>query len=187
MADQHVCPWWLGYFLASPLRRLEYNPGAIVAPYVREGMTVLEPGPGMGFFTVELARRVGPSGRVIAPDIQPKMLGALKRRLAKAGLLERVDARLVSRDSPGLDDLAGSVDFTLVFAMVHELPAPDRFFAEVAKASKPGAFLLLAEPTGHVKPPLFESELKMASQAGFDLVEQPSIRLSLTALLKKSA
>jgi len=187
MAGHHVCPWWLGYLLASPLRRLAHNPGAIVAPYVHEGMTALEPGPGMGFFTVELARRVGPSGRVIAPDIQPKMLKALKRRLARAGLLERVDARLVSRDSLGLDDLAGSVDFTLAFAMVHELAAPDRFFAEVAKASKPGACLLLAEPRGHVKPRLFESELKMASQAGFDLVEQPSIRHCLTTLLKKSA
>ncbi|HMD97936.1 MAG TPA: methyltransferase domain-containing protein [Terriglobia bacterium] len=187
MADHHVCPWWLGYLLVSPLRRLEYNPGAIVAPYVREGMTALEPGPGMGFFTVELARRVGPSGRVIAPEVQPKMLRGLKRRLAKAGLLERVDVRFVSRDSLGLDDLAGSVDFTLAFAVVHELPAPDRFFAEVAKASKPGACLLLAEPTGHVKPRRFESGLKMASQAGFDPVGQPPIRHSLTALLKKSA
>jgi len=186
MAVCHVCPWWLGYLLASPLRRLAHNPGAIVAPYVREGMTALEPGPGMGFFTVELARRVGPSGRVIAPEVQPKMLGGLKRRLAKAGLLERVDARLVSRDSLGLDDVARSVDFTLAFAIVHELPAPDRFFAEVGKASKPGACLLLAEPKGHVKPRLFESELKTASQCGFELVEQPSIPHSLTALLRRS-
>jgi len=50
-----------------------------------------------------------------------------------------------------------------------------------------GACLLLAEPTGHVKPRRFESELKMASQAGFDLVGQPSIRHCLTALLKKSS
>jgi len=187
MADHHVCPWWLGYLLASPLRRFAYKPEVIVAPYVCEGTTVLEPGPGMGFFTIELARRVGPSGRVIAPEIQPKMLAGLKRRLAKAGLLERVDARLASRDSLGLDDLASSVDFTLAFAMVHELPAPDRFFAEMAKASKPGASLLLAEPRGHVKPARFESELKMASEVGFELVDRPSIGHSLAALLKKSA
>ena len=40
-----VCPWWLGYFLASPVRRLFQDPAAIVQPYIREGMTVLEPGP----------------------------------------------------------------------------------------------------------------------------------------------
>ena len=52
--------------LASPLRRLLHDPAKILAPYVREGMTVLEPGPGMGFFTLDLARRVGASGRVVA-------------------------------------------------------------------------------------------------------------------------
>ena len=57
--------------LASPLRRLRCNPASLLAPHVREGMTVLEPGPGMGFFTLELARRVGHTGRVIAVDVQP--------------------------------------------------------------------------------------------------------------------
>jgi predicted methyltransferase len=61
--SRRICPWWLGYFLASPLRRwLRHDPTKILAPYVREGMTVFEPGPGMGFFTLELARRVGASG-----------------------------------------------------------------------------------------------------------------------------
>jgi predicted O-methyltransferase YrrM len=60
---------------------------------------VLEPGPGMGSFTLELARRVGPNGRVIAVDVQPRMIAGLKRRLAKAGLLERVDARIAPPDS----------------------------------------------------------------------------------------
>ena len=64
--SQRVCPWWLGYLLASPLRRLMQDPVKVLAPYVREGMIVLEPGPGMGFFTLELARLVGPSGRIVS-------------------------------------------------------------------------------------------------------------------------
>lgn len=44
-----VCPWWLGYFLLNPFRRMGPDPTTILAPYVRPGMTVLEPGPGMGF------------------------------------------------------------------------------------------------------------------------------------------
>ena len=60
MEKKHdVCPWWMGYLLACPLRRFFEDPAKILATYVREGMTVLEPGPGMGFFTLELARRVG--------------------------------------------------------------------------------------------------------------------------------
>src|SRR5262249_8268198 len=123
-----VCPWWVGYFLASPLRRLLHDPRAIISPFVSEGMVVLEPGPGMGFFTLELARRVGPKGRVIAVDVQPKMLQGLRKRAAKAGLAERIDARLPKQDRLGIDDCAGSVDFALAFAMVHEVPNPAVLF-----------------------------------------------------------
>jgi len=180
-----VCPWWLGYFLMNPLRRYGQDPAKILAPFVREGMTALEPGPGMGFFTLELARRVEKSGRVVAVDIQPRMLDRLKRRAAKAGLLDRLDVRLASSDSMGLTDLAGTVDFTLAFAVVHEFPDAGRFFAEVAAASKPGASLLMAEPTGHVTAGEFEGELKAASAAGFTLRDGPTIKRSQTALLKR--
>jgi len=180
-----VCPWWLGYLLASPVRRLLQDPRKVLGPYVREGMTVLEPGPGMGFFTLELARLVGPTGRVLAVDIQPRMLASLKRRAALAGLLNRIDIRLVSPDTLGLADLAGSIDFTPALAVVHELPSAERFFREVARASKPGARLLLAEPAGHIKQGHFESELQAAIRAGFVLEGRPSIRRSHAALLTK--
>jgi SAM-dependent methyltransferase len=181
-----VCPWWLGYFLLNPFRRFGQNPSKILASQVREGMTVLEPGPGMGFFTLELLRMVGNRGRVIAVDIQPRMLAKLKRRGAKSGLPGQLDARLASTDSMGISDLRGSVDFTLAFAVVHEFPDAGKFFAEVAAASKPGADLLLAEPNGHVKAAEFEAELRAASEAGFKLVERPAIRRSHAALLRKA-
>jgi|SRR5579885_2312459 SAM-dependent methyltransferase len=182
---QRVCPWWLGYLLASPVRRLLQDPAKILAPYVRDGMTVLEPGPGMGFFTLEIARRVGPFGRVVVVDVQSKMLDGLRRRAAKAGLLNRLDVRLATPDSLGVADLAGSVDFALAFALVHELPGPAPFFSEVAATLKPGAGLLLAEPTGHVNAAEFEAELQAAAQAGFKAVDRPSIRRSRAAFLEK--
>src|SRR5579884_971287 len=183
---ERVCPWWIGYLLASPLRRLLHNERKILAPYVRPGMTVLEPGPGMGFFTLELARRVGPSGRVIAVDVQPRMIAGLKQRASRAHLLERIDARVASPESLGIGDFAGAVDFTLPFAMVHEMPASHPFFAEAATASKPGARLLLVEPAGHVKNDLFDKELQAAAQAGFTVLDRPSISHSHAALLQKA-
>ncbi len=180
-----VCPWWLGYLLASPVRRIFNPPAKVLAAHVREGMIVLEPGPGMGFFTLELARLVGESGRVIAVNLQPRMLDGLRRRAAKAGVLDRVDARLAAPDSLDIADLAGAVDFTLAFAMVHELPAAAPFFREVAQASKRGARLLLVEPAGHVTASDFDAELAAARDAGFTLVESPSVRRSRTALLEK--
>ena len=80
-----------------------------------------------------------------------KMLERLKRRAAKAGLLNRLDARLASPDSMALTDLGGSVDFTLAFAVVEEFPDAREFFRQIGAASKSRASLLLAEPRGHVE------------------------------------
>ncbi len=184
MAEQ-VCPYWVGYLLISPLRRWVHDPARLLERYVQEGMTVLEPGPGMGFFTLEMARRVGPSGRVIAVDLQPKMLERLKSRAATAGLLGRIDLRLSSGVSLGLRDLRDKVDFTLAFAVVHELPDEGSFFREVAEVSKSGARLLVAEPRWHVRKANFDAEEAFAAQAGFQVLERPSIRGSHSTLFQK--
>ena len=183
----HVCPWWLGYVLISPLRRWRQDPRKILASYVREGMTVLEPGPGMGFFTLELARLAGPSGRVVAVDIQSKMLETLRRRAGKQGLLDRVETRAAQTDSMGLADRRGAFDFALAFAMVHELRSAAAFFRETAEALKPGALLLLAEPRGHVKAAQFDAELQAAAAAGFTVVERPEIASSHAVVFRSGA
>jgi ubiquinone/menaquinone biosynthesis C-methylase UbiE len=161
------------------------DPVQILRPYVHEGMMVLEPGPGMGFFTLPLARLVGPSGHVIAVDVQPQMIAALKRRAANARLLDRIDARVTSADTMGLAGAAEKIDFTLAFAVVHEFPDAARFFAEVACASKPGAQMLLAEPRGHVNQASFETELSAAAAAQFELTARPVIRRSQAAVLSR--
>jgi ubiquinone/menaquinone biosynthesis C-methylase UbiE len=178
-----VCPWWLGWVLASPVRKLFHDPAEILGPHVAEAMTVLEPGPGMGFFTLELARRVGPRGRVVAVDVQDRMLAGLRRRAERAGLGGRVEARLARADSLGVDDLAGQVDLVVAFAVLHELPDVARFFAEARRALRPGGKLLAAEPAGHVSPAAFEATLKAAEGAGFHRRPGPAVRRSLTAIL----
>lgn len=185
MSDKNVCPWWIGYVLLNPLRRLLQNPVKIIAPYVKAGMTVIEPGPGMGYFTLELANKVGASGRVIAIDIQPQMLEKLKSRATKAHLSERIETRLAQPNSMGLTDLDASVDFAFVCAVVHELPDICLFFSEAAHSLKPGACLLLVEPTGHVGTEQFDAELTLAAQAGLTVTDRPSIRRSHAALLRK--
>jgi len=182
-----VCPWWLGYLLASPLRRLVQDPAKVLGPFLSEGMTVLEPGPGMGFFTLELARRVGPRGRVVAVDLQTRMLEGLGRRARRAGLLPRIELRLGRGESLGVEDLAGQVDLVLAFAVVHELPDDARFFREAARALKEGGALLLVEPRGHVSAQAFEATLSAAAAAGLSLAGRPPVRRSHTALLERQA
>lgn len=186
MANNHVCPWWFGCLLARPLRRLFEDPARVLAPFLQPGFTVLEPGPGMGFFTLELARLTGPAGRVVAVDIQPKRIEALKRRAARAGLPERIDARLAGAASMGIGGLAGGVGFALAFAVVHEVPGAPRFFEEVAAALSSGGRLPLAEPSGHVSAREFEAELAAAAGAGLRQLNPLSIRRSRAALLEKA-
>jgi len=51
----HVCPWWGGYFIDNPIRRLLHNPEKIVGPYVASGITVMDVGCGMGLFSIAMA------------------------------------------------------------------------------------------------------------------------------------
>lgn len=178
-----VCPWWLGYALVSPLRRLWQPTGEILAPYVREGMLVLEPGCGMGFFTLDLARMVGPTGRVVAVDLQELMLTGLVRRARRAKLEDRIEARLARPDRLGISDLAGRVDVAFALHVVHEVPEAASFFCEVAATLKPEGHLLFVEPRGHVSEEAFAESLAAAETAGLLVVERPRIRHDPAALL----
>ncbi len=184
MSD-HVCPWWVGYWLASPLRRLRQKPEIILAPYVQPGMSVLDVGCAMGFFTLPLARMVGDSGKVIAVDLQERMIKSLLRRARRRGLTERIETRICPADSLGIDDLAGQIDFTLAFAVVHEIPDPVGLMADLYRALKPDGRLLVSEPTDHVKPDAFETTVKITQAAGFTLLDRPEIKRGISAVFGK--
>lgn len=180
---ERVCPWWLGYFLANPLRRLWEKPEMICGPYVRPGMTVVEVGPGMGFFSLPLARMVGDQGLVVCVDVQPRMINSLHRRAQRAGLLERMDLRVCPQDALGLDDLAGTADFVLLFAVVHEVPDQPGLMAQVRNLLKPEGRCLLAEPAGHVDAGQFAETVSVAQRASLSVIEQPAIRGNRAAVL----
>jgi ubiquinone/menaquinone biosynthesis C-methylase UbiE len=182
---ESICPWWLGYLLASPIRRLLQNPDNIVSQYVKPGMTVLEIGPGMGFFTLPMARIVGPGGKIICPDIQEKMLGSLRRRAARAGLADRVIIKLSTSNSLNISQFVGQADFALAFAVVHEIPDQKILFRQIYDCLKPGATLLISEPTGHVTPESFEQMLKITRDTGFSEISRPEIKRGISVYLKK--
>lgn len=179
-----VCPWWLGYFLISPLRRWRQYPAKILNGYARTGMTA-QSRPRHGLFQAGLVayggtvwqRRGG--GGSTQDACTPDAAGG------RAGLLDRLDPRIASPESMPLTDVAASVDFTLAFAVVHEFPDAAHFFRQVSSASKPGASLLLAEPKGHVKLPKFERELNAAFETGFRPQSCPSVAACHATLLER--
>lgn len=175
----------MGYFLANPMRRFVHNPKRILAPYVRPGITVLDLGPGMATFTLDLARYAGPTGRVVAADVQPRMLEHVEKRAAKVGLLDRIETRLVGNDGSWAGDLAGKVDFALAFYMVHEVPDARAFFTLVRSTLAPGGKLLVVEPKTHVSACAYADTIDAARQAGLEIVDHPKIRRSRAALLSR--
>ena len=182
---EHICPVWVGYFLASRLRRLLQNPRAILRPYITEGMAVLDVGSAMGFFSLPMAEMVGPRGKVVSVDVQLGMLRVLRNRATRTGLADRIDTHLSTPKTIGLQDADSQFDFALAFAVLHEISEQITFLGEIHRLLKPGAAFLLAEPVKHVSPEEFDSTISEAGMEGFVVVDHPSIRFSRAALLKK--
>jgi len=177
--DEHICPWWCCFTFDNFLRKLFHNPEKILRPYVAEGNTVLDIGPGMGYFSIPLARMVGEKGKVIAADVQPEMLKALQKRAKKSGVEQQIMTHLCKTDSLGLNT---QVDFILAFWMVHEVPNRLAFFEEIKSLLKPSGKFLLSEPILHVNQAMFEKTVKTAESVGLVLKEKPKISLSRSAL-----
>jgi len=187
-ATGHLTPLWVGRMLNWPVRRLLENPERILRSYVKPGMTVLDLGCAMGFYTLPLARLVGPRGRVVAVDVQAEMLTHLDRRLRRSDLAARVATRLCSADDLRLADaawLSVGAEFALAAHVVHEVPDIESFFTQVHSALRPVAHLLLIEPKGHVSAKQFAAELYEAAASGFEVRGRLSIPLARAALLKR--
>jgi ubiquinone/menaquinone biosynthesis C-methylase UbiE len=183
IGQNRVCPWWMCFTFDNILRKLVQNPEHILRPYIRPGDVALDIGPGMGYFTIPLAGLVGDSGKVIAADLQKKMLEGVRQRAKRAGVLERIKIQLSTPDCIGISE---SVDFCLAFWMLHEVPDQARFLAEIAGLMKREGQFLLVEPRIHVPAKNFEESLKIARSAGFMLADRPRVFLSNAALLKKN-
>jgi len=175
----------VGYLLASPIRKLFQDPEKVLGPHVEAGMKVLDIGCAMGFFSLPLARMVGPHGKVICVDVQGKMIESLKKRSGKAGLSDRIETRICDHDSLGLDDFEGEIDFAFASAVVHEVPNGPGFFSEICEAIKPAGKFLVIEPKGHVSKKDFEETISVAERNGFKLIDSPRTARSRVVLLEK--
>lgn len=180
--NNRVCPWWLAYTFDNPLRRVIHKPERMLSPYVREGMVVADIGCGMGYFSLGLAHIVGKKGKVIAVDLQEKMLDRVEKRARQEQLSSIIETRLCKEEDIAIHE---HLDFVLAFWMVHETPDLKRFFSQVFSALKPSGLFLMAEPAFHVSRSQFKSELNTALETGFRLRENPSITFSSSALFEK--
>ena len=175
----HVCSWWGGYLIDNRFRRFLHKPEKILGPHLKQSMTVMDFGCGMGLFSIAMARMVGDGGCVIAVDVQQKMLDVLCRRSERAGVADRIRAHRCQRDSIGLD---GPVDFVLAFWSIHESPDMRGLLDEVHRCLVSSGRILVVEPRGHVSATEFGNMVATAKEIGLSLHDEPRIRLSRAAV-----
>lgn len=130
-------------WLDRPEREAEEGPSkAIAALGIRPGAIVADVGAGSGYYTVRLARVVGPTGRVVATDLQPGMLDIIRSKIARERLtnVEVLQGRM---DDPVLP--AGTFDLVVMVDVYHELASPQVFVRKLKEALKPDGRLVLIE------------------------------------------
>jgi ubiquinone/menaquinone biosynthesis C-methylase UbiE len=107
-----------------------------------KGSTVADVGAGSGYITVKMAKRVGPTGKVYANDIQPEMLALLRQRLAREKSTN-IETILGTLDDPKLP--ANTIDLILMVDVYHEFSEPQKMLRRMHEELKPGGRLVLLE------------------------------------------
>jgi predicted methyltransferase len=109
---------------------------------VHPGMVVADVGAGSGYMTTRLARLVGPTGRVIANDVQPAMLRVIENKL-RAEQLTNVELVQGSETDTHLPE--GAIDMALLVDVYHELHHPQEMLRSIRRSLKPDGVLVLVE------------------------------------------
>jgi ubiquinone/menaquinone biosynthesis C-methylase UbiE len=139
----------------------------------------------MGYFSLPIARFVGPAGKVLCVDVQPRMIEGLRRRARRAGLLDRIEASVCAADDLGLERSEGRIDLAVAIHTVHEVGNVGAFLGQIARALRPGGTLLLLELRGHVARDAFDATLAAAERVGLFERDRPGVRRKLAAMLVK--
>ncbi len=170
--------------LDGRLRRILQNPRKMLKGRVREGMTVLELGCGPGFFTLEIARMVGKSGKVIAADLQDGMLDIVRKKIRGTDIEGRIELHKCGEETIGVTE---KVDLVLAFFVVHELADKRKAFEEIKSILKPDGRFYIVEFRMHPPKAKFDEMVEMARGLGFGETGRQGFLLSRAITLKQEA
>ncbi|MCF7959212.1 MAG: class I SAM-dependent methyltransferase [Pirellula sp.] len=147
-------------WLSRPERIQEENPQEMLDQLkLKDGMVVCDLGSGDGYHTLQMAPKVGPSGKVVAVDIQPQMLQELSRRMA-ANKIGNIDTILGDLWDPKLQP--ESIDLVLMVDVYHEFSHPVQMLSAIRKALKPTGRIALVEFRAEDPTVLIRPEHKMS-------------------------
>lgn len=180
--NSRTCPVELAGGLDNSVRRFLQNPQKLLKPFISKGMTVLDLGCGPGFFSIEIAKMLRNSGKVIAADLQPGMLEKVKNKIKGTELERRIELHQCEDTKVGVNE---NVDFILAFYMIHEVANQALLFDELKTILKSDGKIYIIEPKFHVSMKSFEFMINKIKNIGFEVIERPKVFFSRTALLTK--
>jgi len=181
--DKRICPVENAGGLDNSFRKLLQNPKKILKPFITKGMTVLDLGCGPGFFSIEIAKLLNGSGKVIAADLQQGMLEKVTKKVKGTLLEQRVKIHKCEDDKIGVTE---NVDFVLAFWMVHEVPNQEKLFSELKSILKTKGKIFIIEPKIHVSKKSFEDMINNLKSIGFEIIDSPKVFFSRTVLITNS-
>ena len=179
--SRRVCPVENAKSLDNVFRRWVHNPKKILKDYVKEDMTVLDLGCGPGFFSTDMAKMVGKTGKVIAADLQEGMLEKVKNKIEGTEIEKSIKLHKCEKDKIGISE---KVDFILAFYMVHEIENQKSFFEEIKSILKPEGKMFIIEPKFHVSKKAFEQTIDIAEETGLKLLKTEKVFFSRAIVLK---
>ncbi len=167
-----ICSHRHAFFLDNFIRKILQNPKKIVGEYIKPGDTILDLGCGPGYFSLEMAKMTGESGKVYAVDLQKEMLEITRKKAAKHHLKNQMIFHQCSENSIGLSENI-TADFILAFYMVHETPDHIQFLNQVKTLLKKNGKCLIVEPLFHVRKKQFNKMAADIQNIGFTILGTP--------------
>jgi SAM-dependent methyltransferase len=176
-------PHFLANLIDNPLRRRIQPPGEMPIRHgITPGMAVLEVGPGNGRYTIETARRVGPLGKVVTIDIEPKMIERVRQR-AQAEGVTNLEAKVA--DVYQLPFADGMFDAIYMITVISEIPEPERALREFYRVLSPSGILAFSELLTDPDYPLAQTLVRKAGTANFRLVKKLGNFFAYTLIFEK--
>ena len=178
-----VCPMAVAGLLDSKFRKLFHNPNKILKPYIKKDMIALDVGCGPGVFSIEMAKLMEGTGKVISVDMQDGMLEIIKNKIKGESYENNIVLHKCTQDSISLKE---HVDFVLMFYMVHEVPSKEKLFDDVLPLINKNGLLMIAEP-GLLSADEFNGTVNLIKEKGFEEYSTLKIMFSKGIVLRKIA
>jgi ubiquinone/menaquinone biosynthesis C-methylase UbiE len=177
-----ACPYGQRFWVEAPHPFITRS-RLLSALEPRPGETVLEVGPGTGYYTLDVARALLPGGTLHIFDLQQEMLDHTLRRASQAGV-GNVAAR--QGDARELPYANGDLDAAFLVAVLGEIPDQDAALRELARVLRPGGRLVVGELFGDPHMVTEGSLRSRAGRAGLRFVRRDGPPFGFFAVLEKA-